>query len=128
MGLISWSLQTSCPIQISSIERATLECLHQAPRNISLAECYQNLECLMFQHLVDVHRWQHLLEQCRSYKVKKLLLSFAEHQEVDWFDDLNISQISLGQGIHATHLFEGGQLDKKYRVMIPKSVLALDGY
>ncbi len=128
IGLISWEPKKQPKVIISSIERATLECLHGAPRKISLAECYQNLECLCFDDSIHIDLMQTLLEQCQSHKVKKLFLSFAEHNEVEWFDDLNLSNISLGQGIHVASPFEGGQLCQKYKVMIPQSVLALDDY
>ncbi len=129
LGLTSWKHDETLPdITISTIERATLECFHWIPRKFCLIETYQNLECLGFDDDMDIPLLQTLLEQCLSEKVKKLFLAFAEHQEAQWFDHINLSKISLGTGIQVVSPFEKGTLNKKYSVMIPKRILSLDDY
>ncbi len=126
LGYISYQQENQPTILISSVERATLECFHQSPKKISLTECYENLECLAFRDAIDISLMQQLLEQCQSHKVKKLFLSLADRLELEWFDDLDISKISLGTGIQSIYPFEKGQLDKKYNIMIPESILELE--
>lgn len=125
LGLVSHENQSN-GMWFSSVERATLECLHQAPQKISLAECYQNIECLVFPDDIDTDLMQVLLEQCQSYKVKRLFLSFAEQNEVAWFDDLDVSRIPLGKGMLSPSPYEGGVYDPKYRLLIPHSVKEVD--
>jgi hypothetical protein len=61
-------------LQISSAERAILECLQLTPDRFDMVECYQILEGLVN---LRPKLLQELLENCNSIKVKRLFLYMA---------------------------------------------------
>ena len=82
-------------LQISSPERAILECLYQTPDRFDLVECYQILEGLANLHPKIL---QELLENCNSVKVKRLFLYMASKANHQWLDYVEQSRIELGTG------------------------------
>ena len=67
-------------------------------------------------------RLQKLLEDCRSIKVKRLFLWFAERHHFRWKPQINEDRIDLGKGKRM--LARGGRLDAKYLITVPED---LDG-
>jgi len=61
---------------------------------------------------------QELLENCRSVKVNRLCLFFADRLNLPWFPKLEVSRINLGSGKRVLH--PGGKLDKKYLITVPR--------
>ena len=102
-------------VLVSSMERAVMEMLYLAPSRISVAEAYAITETVL---TVRVHLMQKLLEECRSIKVKRLLLCFAETIGHQWFDSLDRSRIDLGSGVRK--IGANGILYPKYNLVIPK--------
>ena len=62
-------------------------------------------------------RLQELLADCRSVKVKRLFLWFAERHNHAWLKKLDRSVIDLGHGKRM--LVRGGKLDTKYNITVP---------
>jgi hypothetical protein len=103
-------------IKISGGIRALMECLHLVPNQQDLTECYELMESMNNLHPKKV---QALLENCHSIKVKRLFLYLAEKAGHEWFKHLNLSNIDLGAG--KRQIVEGGVLDEKYKITVPKS-------
>ncbi len=101
-------------IKVSNEIRALMECLHLAPRQQELIECYELMESMNNLHPKKV---QKLLEHCTSVKVKRLFLCLAEKIKHDWFNYLDLSKIYLGSGKRS--IIQNGTLDKKYQITIP---------
>jgi hypothetical protein len=106
------------PLQISSRERAFMECLHLAPEYYNLTDLYYVMETLngLRPDLV-----QQLLENCKSVKVKRLFLYMAEKAEHAWFKYLNLEQISLGSGKRV--IVKNGIYNAKYQITLPKDLV-----
>jgi hypothetical protein len=64
---------------------------------------------------------QMLLEQCKSIKVKRLFLYFAEKVEHNWFADLDLSKIELGKGVR--RIVPNGKYVSKYELMLPEDLV-----
>ena len=104
------------PIKASSPERAILEALDELPHRAS----FENLDKI-FEGLVSLRPRQlmALLTACRSVKVRRLFLVFADRHEHGWRKYLDISKIDLGSGPRA--LVEGGKLHPTYRIYVPEA-------
>lgn len=61
-----------------------------------------------------------ILEQCSSFKVKRLFLYMAEKSKHTWFKRLDLSNVTLGSGPRS--LCKGGVRDAKYNIIIPKEL------
>ena len=83
------------PIVLSTPERAVLELLDELPRE----ETFHQVDMLM-EGLVGLSpkRTSRLLEECRSVKVKRLFLWFAERHGHPWLERLDRDRIGLGKG------------------------------
>jgi len=97
----------------SDPERAILELLEQVPKNIQLNECYQILEMMT---TLRPSLLQSLLEGCTSVKVKRLFLLLSEDLKHAWFDNLNLTRISLGAGCRIIN--KGGSFVAKYNLVV----------
>jgi hypothetical protein len=103
----------------SSSERAILELLDEVPDR----ETFHQADVL-FEGLRNLspRKLQPLLQSCRSVKVKRLFMWFAERHEPPWLKALDRSGIDLGKGKRM--LVKGGKLDSKFNITVPES---LDG-
>jgi hypothetical protein len=118
-GLIN-SNERNFIIRISSPERAILECLHLAPDQIDLVECYQIMEGLTN---LRPKLLQELLETCTSVKVKRLFLYMADKAQHQWRSFIDQSKISLGNGDRS--VVKGGVYVSDYRISVPKELVEL---
>lgn len=107
-------LAVALPIHLSSKERAVLELLDELPNR----ESFSQVDALM-EGLTDLspRRLQGLLEDCRSVKVKRLFLFFADRHRHAWRPKLDLTRIDLGAGKRS--LVKGGRLDKHYNITVP---------
>jgi hypothetical protein len=107
-------------ISISSPERAIMECLHLAPQNTDLVECFQ-----VFEGLVNLKPKlvTELLSNCTSIKVKRLFLYMAEKANHQWFQFIKTNKINLGNGKRM--ITEKGVYNAKYLISIPKELIEL---
>lgn len=110
---VKWGLTASTP------ERAMLELLDEVPAH----ETFHQADALMegLRNL-SPRRLHTLLVDCKSVKVKRLFLMFAERHNHAWLQKLDRSGIDLGKGKRM--LVRGGKLDTKYNITVPKD---LDG-
>ena len=107
-------------VEISTPERAIMECLYLAPKNTDLMECYQ-----IFEGLVNLKPKLiiELLKACKSVKVKRLFLYMAEKANHQWFNFLKLYQLDLGSGKRM--ITEKGIYNAKYLISIPKELVEL---
>lgn len=105
------------PLILSSPERAILELLDEVPN----AETFHQADMLMegLRNL-SPRRLQTLLVECRSVKVKRLFLWFAERHNQPWLKGLDREAIDLGKGKRM--LVRGGKLDPKYNITVPENI------
>lgn len=108
-----FTLMTSTP------ERAILEALHLAPKQIDLVEIYHVLEGLQ---TLRPKLMQALLEACASIKVKRLFLFMAERAAIPIAARLERSTIALGNGDRT--LTPGGAYVAKFGLIVPKELAA----
>jgi hypothetical protein len=108
--------QWEWPLTMSSPERASLELLDEVPQR----ETFHQADVLMegLRNL-SPRRVQMLLMACRSVKVKRLFLWFAERHQHPWLKKLDRRDIDLGHGKRM--LVPGGKLDKTFHITIPES-------
>ena len=104
-------------MKISNPARAIMECLALCPENFPLSESFELMEGLASLRPAKV---QELLENCKSVKVKRLFLYFAEKANHSWFKYLDISKINLGVGNRS--LVESGVLVSKYKLVLPNEL------
>lgn len=104
-------------LQISSPERAILECLYLLPDRFDMVECYQ-----IFEGLSNLRPkiLQELLENCNSVKVKRLFLHMASKANHQWLGFVDQSRIDLGTGDRV--IVKGGVYISKYKISVPKEL------
>jgi hypothetical protein len=100
-------------IKISQLERAALEALYLAPKDVGLQEMYDILGQL---RTLRPGLLQNLLEQCKSIRVKRLFLFLADKEQHAWFKRLDLSKIDLGSG--ARRITKNGKFYSKYNIVI----------
>jgi hypothetical protein len=110
-GHWDWLLVLSTP------ERAILELLDEVPQK----ETFHQAEMLMGGlRTLRPSRLQRLLEDCRSVKVKRLFLWFAERHGFRWLSKIKRERIDLGKGKRM--LVRGGKLDSKFLITVPEDM------
>jgi len=107
-------------MKISNECRAIMECLSLCPNRFSLMESYEIMEGLGTLRPTHV---QTLLEQCKSVKVKRLFLYFAERINHAWFKYINMKTIDLGSGVRCLS-GEEGIFVSKYQLVLPKNLIS----
>jgi Protein of unknwon function (DUF2893). len=112
--------QNQIPLNVSTPERAIMECLFLAPQKMDLVECYH-----LFEGLVNLKPKlvNELLSQCNSVKVKRLFLYMAEKANHQWLQFLKTDQIDIGTGNRM--LAEKSVYVPKYLLSIPKELAEL---
>ncbi len=112
----SWG-QWNWPLTMSSPERAVLELLNEVPDR----ETFYQVDMLMegLRNL-SPRKLQTLLVDCRSVKVKRLFLWFAERHNHAWLPKLDCKDIDLGSGKRM--LVRGGKLDPKFNITVPENL------
>lgn len=100
-------------------ERAILELADQVDTAASYREFMSKFELL--GDLRD-NILQQLLENCTSIKTKRLFLQAAENSGFNWFDNLDLDKIYLGQGPRQVDKSGGGEYNKKYNIIVPKTL------
>lgn len=105
------------PMVVSTPERAILELLDELPHKESFHQADMLMESLVS---LSPRRMTRLLQECRSIKVKRLFLWFAERHRHAWLKRLDRSGIDLGSGKRM--LVQGGKLDPKYLITVPRDL------
>lgn len=109
--------QWEWPLTMSSPERAILELLDEVPERETFHQADVLIEGLRNLSPRRVHT---LLVACRSVKVKRLFLWFAERHEHAWLKKVDRKDIDLGRGKRM--LVRGGKLDLTYNITVPESI------
>ena len=104
-------------MKISNATGAMMECLSLCPNQFPLTEAYELMEGLATLRPEQI---QTLLEQCKSVKVKRLFLYFAERIGHKWFKYINTGVVDLGSGVRS--LFQEGAFVSKYQLILPKEL------
>lgn len=106
------------PVKVSSPERAILEALDELPSVAS----FENLD-RVFEGLTSLRPKQlmALLTACRSVKVRRLFLVFADKHQHRWRKHLDTSRIDFGSGPRA--LAVGGKLHPTYLIYVPEGLV-----
>jgi Transcriptional regulator, AbiEi antitoxin, Type IV TA system/Transcriptional regulator, AbiEi antitoxin N-terminal domain len=109
--------QWEWPLTVSSPERASLELMDEVPQR----ETFHQADVLMegLRNL-SPKRLHALLVACRSVKVKRMFLWFAERHQHPWLKNLDRKGIDLGHGKRM--LMRGGKLDKTFNITVPESL------
>lgn len=117
VGLVNYT-DGELKMKMSGAARSMMECLYLAPRQFSLVEAKEIMEGLTTIRPVVA---QELLENCKSVKVKRLFLFFAEKANHSWFKYIDIERIDLGAGKRS--LANDGILVSKYQLVVPKDLI-----
>jgi len=105
------------PLVVSTPERAFLELLDELPHRESFHQVDALAEGLA---TLSPRRLDELLAECRSVKVKRLFLFFADRHDHPWVQRVDRSAIDLGKGKRM--LVKGGTLDARYQITVPKDL------
>lgn len=116
---LAWG-QWDWPLTLSQPERAYLEMLDELPRR----ESFHQADMIM-QGAANFSpkKLQKLLVDCRSVKVKRLFLYFADRHNHAWLKHLDKTAIDLGSGKRM--LVPGGKLDPAYLITVPEELNAV---
>ena len=115
---LEWS-EKQMPLLVSTPARAAFEHLDDIPGRERFDEVGYILEKLAW---LDPEEVEELLCQCRSVKVKRLFLWFAERHQQSWFEKIDLKKIDLGSGKRVL-VDQDGCLDPKYQITFPKYML-----
>ncbi|MCY4324585.1 MAG: type IV toxin-antitoxin system AbiEi family antitoxin domain-containing protein [Betaproteobacteria bacterium] len=116
---MSWN-DKEMPLIVSTEARAALEHLDEVPKRERFDEAGYVMEKLAW---LDPEKIQEVLCQCRSVKVKRLFLWFAERHDQPWFDQIDVRKIDLGRGKRMLVEKGEGCLNAKYQITYPKYML-----
>ncbi|MCY4161924.1 MAG: type IV toxin-antitoxin system AbiEi family antitoxin domain-containing protein [Flavobacteriaceae bacterium] len=100
-------LMTSSPL------RAIFELIYLVPNYVYSTEAFDYMKLLTDLNAKSV---QHMLENCESYRVKRIFLFLAEKAGHQWFGDLCFDRIDLGKGTRLIEL--PGIHEPKYKIII----------
>lgn len=117
-GGLTWTyIDGDWPLILSTPERAILELLDNVPTH----ETFHQADVLM-EGLTNLSpkRMNQLLRECRSIKVKRLFLWFAERHDHAWLNRIDRNGIDLGTGKRM--LVRRGRLDPKYQITVPEDL------
>lgn len=106
-------------IRLASAERALFQLLDELPDRESFHHVDKLVEGLAN---LSPRKLQVQLDACRSVKVKRLFLFFADRHRHAWLSRLDRSKVDLGTGKRV--LVKGGKLDPTYLITVPRD---LDG-
>jgi len=108
-----WSLTMSVP------ERAILEMMDELPQH----ESFHQVDAVM-EGMANLRPQllQRLLQECKSVKVKRLFLWYADRQKHSWLKHLDRSAIDLGRG--KRQLVPAGRFDARYQITLPAELFA----
>ena len=111
-----WSLTMSAP------ERAILEMIDELPQH----ESFHQVDVVM-EGLANLRPQLlgKLLRECRSVKVKRLFLWYADRHGHAWFKHLDLSAVDLGKG--KRQLGPHGHFDSRYQITLPMELSSAGG-
>lgn len=110
------------PLTMSAPERAILEMINELPHH----ESFHQVDVVM-EGLANLRPQLlgKLLRECRSVKVKRLFLWYADRHGHAWFKHLDHSSVDLGKG--KRQLVPQGQFDSRYQITLPTELFSAGG-
>ncbi len=105
-------------LKIAGAARAMMECLEMAPNHFELNEAWEIMQGL---NALNPFTVQQLLVQCKSVKVKRLFLFFAQKAGHIWFRKLEIDKINLGSGKRS--MVNKGVYVPEYKITLPENLV-----
>jgi hypothetical protein len=111
-----WVLTMSVP------ERAILEMMDELPHHESFHQVDVVMEGLANLRPQLVGK---LLRECRSVKVKRLFLWYADRHRHAWFKHLDQASVDLGKG--KRQLVPQGHFDSHYQITLPMELFTAGG-
>jgi len=111
-----WSLTMSVP------ERAILEMMDELPQHESFNQVDVIMEGLANLRPGLVGK---LLQECRSIKVKRLFLWYADRHGHAWLKHLDQSSVDLGKG--KRQLVPQGHFDSHHQITLPTELFTAGG-
>lgn len=112
--------QWDWPLTLSTPERAVLELLDELPARETFHQVDKLMESLSN---LSPRRLQKLLSDCRSVKVKRLFLFFADRHQHAWAKRIKKDDIDLGKGKRM--LVRGGKLNLTYQITVPEDLVGI---
>lgn len=113
-GVRDWEIQISAP------ERAIMEVLYDVGDDAhSFTHAMELFEGLTTLRPSKVN---HLLQHCKSVKVKRLFLFMTEQFSYSWIKRIETNHVDLGSGKRV--IVKGGKLNKKYMITVPEMYAA----
>lgn len=111
-----WALTMSVP------ERAILEMMDELPHH----ESFHQVDVVM-EGLANLRPQLagKLLQECRSVKVKRLFLWYADRHRHAWLKHLDQSSVDLGKG--KRQLVSQGHFDSRYQITLPMELFPAGG-
>jgi hypothetical protein len=110
------TLTIACP------ERAWFEVLLDVPEKVSFEHADQLMQGFVS---LSPRRLSQILALCQNVKVRRLFLWFAERHQHAWFDRIEIERYTIKSGLLGAGkrvLAQGGHLDAKYLITVPKTM------
>jgi hypothetical protein len=106
---------------MSAPERAILEMMDELPHH----ESFHQVDVVM-EGLANLRPQLlgKLLRECKSVKVKRLFLWYADRHGHAWFKHLDQSSIDLGKG--KRQLVPQGHFDSRYQITLPTELFTLE--
>lgn len=114
LGLTTLSVEGGISLKVSSLERAFIEMIDDLA-SVDFEQVYEICERLTGLRPSVV---QELLENCSSYKTKRIFCFMAERVAHSWFKKVNLTKVDFGKGKRA--VVKGGCYDPKYKITVPK--------
>ncbi len=102
-------------IEISSPERAMLEYCYLLPNRADFEEAgrlMQGLATLRPEFVLSA------LHACRSVKAKRSFLALASIVGHEWYGELNLESVDLGEG--GRHLADDGLWNSRFKITVPE--------
>ncbi len=118
VGLTEQRAPEGFALKTSTVERASLELLHLAPKEFDLVEAGLIVESMIS---IRPKLMQNLLEQCTSIKVRRLFLYLAERANLPVMRHLDLDRIDLGTGDRS--LVPNGRYVAKYQLLLPRELV-----
>ncbi len=102
------------PLVYSTPERAILELINELPANESFHQVDAIMDGLA---TLSPRKLGPLLADCRSIKVKRLFLFFADRHQHAWLKHVDRGSIDLGRG--KRQIVKGGRFEPEYQITVP---------
>ena len=109
------------PLRVASPERAIMEMIDELPKH----ETFHQVDMAM-QGLTNLRPrlLAKLLLECKSLKVRRIFLWYADRHHHSWRKHLDAAALNLGKG--KRQLVPGGRLDARYQITLPDEMFEDD--